>query len=545
MKYISRLTLLLALLASSCDYLDYDETSGYDKEDMFIYFERAKNMLSNVYSYLPSDMGSIDGAMREAATDNADYVWSDSDIHHFNDGSWSAIEPVDDQWDHFYSGIRAANIFLENHLKNFENIQWNNDYEERMKQYAQYPYEARFLRAFYHFELAKRYNNIPLLKRTYTPEEVNQVAPSSFDDVIAYIVKECSEIAPLLPVSYTSIPGSETGRITRGAALALKSRALLYAASPLHNPTNDLKKWEEAAKAAQEVIKLAEDTGCYSLVNEEVVNNLSSKELILECRMGDSNTFEKLNFPIGYEGGKSGTTPTQNLVDAFEIDGEKFDWTNPSHIKGIYDIDRRDPRLFKTVLHNKSTWKSETVETYQGGRNGQPLEGASRTAYYLRKYLVESINLTDGRETTSRHVWVLFRYAEILLNYAEALFEYKGDANYTDSEFTLSPLAAVNQLRNRLQYGFKMTVYDFREQVRNERRIELAFEDHRFWDIRRWKIGSDTKDIYGVTITGNGSTPQYARTLIESRVWNERMNFFPIPNSELFKNDKLVQNTGW
>lgn len=545
MKYISRLTLLLALLAGSCDYLDYDETSGYDKEDMFMYLERAKNMLSNVYSYLPSDMSSIDGAMRAAAADDAGFVWSESSVHRFNDGSWSAIETIDDQWDHFYSGIRAANIFLENHRKDFDNIRWNNNYEDLMKQYVNYPYEARFLRAFFHFELVKRYNNIPLLKQTCTPEEVNEMAPSSFDEVVAYIVEECNAIAPELPVTYSELPGGETGRITRGAALALKSRALLYAASKLHNPTNDPERWHKAAKAAQEVIELAEETGCYGIVNENAVNNLTSKELILERRMGDSNSFEKLNFPIGYEGGKSGTTPTQNLVDAFEIDGEAFDWNNPSHVKGIYDIDRRDPRLFKTVLHNNSTWKSATVETFQGGRNGQPLEGATPTGYYLKKYLVESVNLSDGRETTARHVWVIFRYSEILLNYAEALFEYKGYANYTDAEFTLSPLDAVNKLRDRLEFGFKMKVSDFRKQVRNERRVELAFEDHRFWDIRRWMIGPDTKDIYGVKITRSGTAFQYERVLVESRVWDDKMYFYPVPNSEMFKNHKLIQNTGW
>lgn len=546
MKYISRLTLFVALLACSCDYLDYDETSGYEKDDMFVYFDRTKGMLTQVYSFLPSDMGSIDGAMRAAAADDADYVWSTSKIHRFNDGSWSAIATLDEQWDHFYAGIRAANLFLENYQIDFPNIEWNADYNELMKQYVIYPYEARFLRAFYHFELAKRYNNIPLLKRTYSPEEVNGVAPSNFDEIVDFIAAECKAIAPELPVSYSTIPNNETGRITRGAALALRARVLLYAASKLHNPNNDREKWHAAAEAAREVIDLAEETGCYQLVaDENPVNNLASKELILECRMGDSNAFEKLNFPIGYEGGRSGTTPTQNLVDAFEIDGEAFDWDNPEHVQNIYSDEHRDPRLFTTVLHNKSVWKGSLVETYQGGRNAEPLEGASRTSYYLRKYVKEDVSLTDGRETTSRHVWVLFRYAETLLNYAEALYEYgQGNENYTDAEFTLSPLAAVNLIRTRAGAD-PLAVNDFTEQLRNERRVELAFEDHRFWDIRRWMIGPSTTEIYGVKITGKGSKPKYERVLIETRHWDDKMYFYPIPNTELFKNDKLIQNTGW
>lgn len=544
MKHLYSLTLLIALLTCSCDYLDYDETSGYDKDDMFIYFERTKGMLTNVYSYLPSDFGSIDGAMRDAASDDADYVWSTSSIHRFNDGGWSAIDPLDDQWSHFYEGIRAANLFLENYQIDFPNIEWNSDYEELIKQYVNYPLEARFLRAFYHFELAKRYNNIPLLDRTYTPEEVNDIAPSSFDDVVRFIADECDAIAPELPVSYASLPGSETGRVTQGAALALKARALLYAASKLHNPEGDKQKWYDAASAAAAVIALADKTGCYSLVDEVPVNNLASKELILECRVGDSNSFEKLNFPIGYEGGRSGTTPTQNLVDAFEIDGEAFDWDNPEHVQGIYNEERRDPRLFATVLHNKSVWKGSVVETFQGGRNAQPLEGASRTSYYLKKYVKEDVTLTDGRETNSRHVWVLFRYSEVLLNYAEALYEYGGSETFTDDLFALSPLDAVNRIRERAGTT-PLAVSDFTTQLRAERRVELAFEDHRFWDVRRWMIGPETTDIYGVKITGKGANPKYERVLIEKRIWEDKMYFYPIPNSEIFKNHKLVQNTGW
>lgn len=157
----------------------------------------------------------------------------------------------------------------------------------------------------------------------------------------------------------------------------------------------------------------------------------------------------------------------------------------------------------------------------------------------------EDVSLTDGRETTSRHVWVLFRYAETLLNYAEALYEYgQGNENYTDDEFTLSPLAAVNLIRTRAGAD-PLAVNDFAEQLRNERRVELAFEDHRFWDIRRWMIGPRTTEIYGVKITGKGSKTQYERVLIETRNWDDKMYFYPIPNKELFKNDKLTQNTGW
>lgn len=543
MKTISKYTLVLTMLAfCSCNYLDYDETSGFSKDEMFVYFSRTKKMLTNVYGYLPKDFGNVGNAMLSAATDDADYAWTTSAIHQFGDGSWSAINTLDDQWAQLYKGIRAANLFLESYQPDFPNSEWNDKYEDEMSAYVYYPYEARFLRAFFHFELAKRYNNVPLLTRTYSPSEVNTVEPSGFDQIVSFIVSECDEIAPELPLNYQNVYGSETGRITRGAVLALKSRVLLYAASKLHNPDNDLEKWHAAASAAKEVI----DLNVYRLVpDESPVNNLSSQELILERREANSNTFESLNFPIGYEGGNSGNTPTQNLVDAFDIDGKPFDWNNSDHVNNIYNTNRRDPRLFATVLYNGAMWKGVPVECFEGGRNGLPLEGASRTSYYLRKYVQEEVNFADGQTTTAPHNWVLFRYAEVLLNYAEALYEYSGDQTFTSDEFPLSPLAAVNQIRPRAGVPALNVTNDFTDRLRNERRVELAFEDHRFWDIRRWMIGPSTREIYGVNVIYDGSNVRYERKLVTTRVWEDKMYFYPIPNTELFKNHKLVQNPGW
>lgn len=534
-----------ATCLSSCSYLDYNESSGYNKEDMFAYFDRAKGMLTTVYSYLPADFGNFGGATRAAATDEAEYAWSTSNIIRYNDGSWSPILTIDDVWGTYYEAIRSANMYLENYQEDFTNIEWNDDYKTLMQQYQYYPYEARFLRAFYYFELAKRYKNVPLVTTCLELDEANKVTPVDFDKVIDFIVSECNEIVDKLPVSYKDLPGAETGRITQGAVMALKARTLLYAASPLYAGTASQEKWVEAAKAAKQLIDKAESEGWYQLVDEQTCNNLSSKELILETRQGNSNSFEKLNFPIGYEGGNSGTCPTQNLVDAFEMkDGSKFDWAKQEHINNMYNPEERDPRLFKTVLYNGATFKNATVETFVGGKNGIPLDGATPTGYYLKKYVVESISLNPNNTTTERHVWVLFRYAETLLNYAEALYEAYGNPDYTDNTFTLSPRAAINKIRVRA--GMPEVASDnFRERIRNERRVELAFEDHRFWDVRRWKIASQTTDIYGVRIEKQGEGMIYSRQLVDQRTWNDKMYLYPISNSEIFKNPLLKQNTDW
>jgi hypothetical protein len=544
-KFTYIIALSCTLMMSSCNYLDYDESIGYEKESIFKYHQRTKDALTNVYTYLPSDFGSFDGSMRDAATDDGQYIWNTANIHTFTNGSWSAINTVDDVWSHFYTGIRAANTFLENANNEFPDIQWNTNYQQLMDQYKYYKYEARFLRAFFHFELAKRYKNIPLITNTIELDDINSISPQTFENVVEYIVSECDDIVSHLPVSYSGIPEAETGRITQGAVLALKSRILLYDASPLHNPSNDSQKWLRAANSAKDLIDKATAGNWYSLVNEQTVNNLNSKELILERRQANSNGFEAANFPIGYEGGKSGMNPTQNLVDAFEMtDGTPFDWNNPDHVTNIYNTSRRDARLFKTIIVNGSTWKNRPIETFIGGLNGAPINGASSTSYYLKKYLVESVSLDPNNTTTAPHNWVLFRYAEILLNYAEALYEATGDANYTGNGFTLSPVAAVNKVRNRAGMP-NMVIRNFRNQLRNERRVEFAFEDQRFWDIRRWKIGDQTRQIYGVRIEKQNNNLTYSKVLINTRVWDDKMYLYPISNTEIFKNSNLEQNPGW
>lgn len=540
----------------SCNFLDIDESVGKSSDYMYGYFSEVEKLVTNIYGYLPSDWGTIDGAIREAATDNAVHVWSTSNVKRYYDGSWSAINTIDNVWGTYYEAIRAANKFLaEFSLENLERFQDNADYEEEMQMASYYPYEVRFLRAFYYFELIKRYKDVPLVKTVLTQDEVNSLTQTPFSEVADFIVTECDEIKDELPVSYAGLPGAETGRATRGAAMALKARVLLYAASPLFNEGENVDaKYEAAARAAWDLIKASTEDGWYSIVKDEVFwgngnTALESKQLIFECRGGNSNSYESKNFPVGYEGGNTGTCPSQNLVDAFECsDGTEFDWSEAGRAASPYTD--RDPRLSETVLYNGSTWKSQTIEVFEGGRNGAPQSGATLTGYYLKKTVDESISLVTGSATTKPHHYILFRYAEVLLNYAEAMLEWKKNPDYKDSDFTMSPVEAINEVRKRtgainLEAG--MSEEDFREKCRNERRVELAFEDHRFWDIRRWKIGPETTDIYGVEVSIDSNTGQttYNRVLVQERRWEDKMYLYPIPQSERLKNNNLGQNPGW
>ena len=348
-----------------------------------------------------------------------------------------------------------------------------------------------------------------------------------------------------MPVSYANFSASaETGRITKGAALALKARILLYAASPLHNPTNDLSLWIKAANAAKEVM----DMNAYVLEADyaNIPNNYKSRELILETRQGVSNDFERRNFPIGFEGGNTGTCPTQNLVDAYEMRTNGLPITNPaSGYNPANPYLGRDLRLQKTIIVNGSVWKSRIVQSFVGGLNGQPLTNATKTGYYLKKHVVEAVNLLPTNTTTREHAWVTFRYGEILLNYAEAMNEAFGPENA--STLGKTALQAVNEVRVRAgiaNFPVGMSKDNFRLKLRNERRVELAFEDHRFWDVRRWKIGDETKTINQMEILP-GNTLTYNTKLLEVRTFEDRMNLYPIPQIEINKNPNLVQNPNW
>ena len=251
------------------------------------------------------------------------------------------------------------------------------------------------------------------------------------------------------------------------------------------------------------------------------------------------------------QGGSTGTCPTQNLVDAYEMRTSGLPITDQpaSRYNPLLPYSGRDSRLAQTIILNGLTWKGIPVESFYGGKNGLPLTNATKTGYYLKKYVVETINLDPklGPVTTRERNWTIFRYGEILLNYAEAMNEAYGPSNTAD--LGLSAITAVNLVRRRAgmpNFPATLSPDAFRTKLRNERRVELAFEDHRFWDIRRWKIGDKTKEIYAMNITRNANlTLNYEVKLLEVRPFNENMYLYPIPLTELFRNKNLVQNTGW
>ncbi len=545
---------LLAVICISCEKSFEDRKDTELTEDqVYDTYGRIIRLGYNTYNYIPEGFNSIDGAYLAGATDEGKHTYSDSEIRLFNNGSWSPYDNPDDQWSRMYEGIRNANLFLEksefpqNYLVPDTFTPTDKiDYERELADVTFMRAEIQFLRAYFHFELAKRYGGVPLVTRTLDLEEGLDIPRSSFDSCIQFIVRECDSVKNKVLPFFTYFDNTKTGRVTTGIVLALKSRALLYAASPQHNPSGDLDKWIAAAEAANEFLTLNAALNIYALHSNygELFlppNSYDNPETIWSTRYGESNFVERANYPIGTDGGQSGTCPSHNLVEAYEkLPG----WTEDE------PYENRDPRLQMTIVVNNSEWNGRTMEMWSGGRDMDAggLEGATKTGYYLKKFLVDNLDLSQDQ--TARHAWIRFRYAEILLNYAEAVNEaYAFDVS--PAGFPMSARDALNMVRSRagMPDVVASTQEELRERIQHERRIELAFEGHRFWDARRWMMA---ESILGTPVKGveieklTDSTFAYNEFIIEDRVFSPKMYLYPIPQEELIKYGGLMeQNPGW
>lgn len=552
----------MAALSACTEEMNYHEYTVYDKDYVFSDFTRTGAFVTNVYSFLDSDLPGF--ASMSSATDESEMAITYSNILDYTNGNWNALNPKS-QWG-YYSAIRAANYYLaECPNLDFYDQRYDKDYKAQMTRFNRYQYEVRLLRAYYYFLLVRAYGDVPFTTQVLTDVEANSMSRTPAKAIFEFIVSECEAVKDELPVTYYGLEDDaaggttnpETGRVNRGTALALKARALFYQASPLFNQSGDVELWKKAAKASKDVIDYCAKNniklGKYS--DLWGINNYKASEMIFVRRIGDTNAPEVYNFPVGMENGSSGNCPTQTLVDAYEMKVTGKAWNEQD---SGYDENKpyanRDPRLGMTVAVNGEKWPSTNpnlLETYIGGRNGQPVAYGTPTGYYLKKYLDTTIDISASNGSGGkRHSWITFRLGEFYLNYAEAVFRSLGSADATSDDFMLSAREAVNVVRDRSDVkmpGFPigMSTTDFWTKYQRERMVELAFEGHRFWDIRRWKDGEKMKSITRIEITKNGDGAFSYKRVTKKLTWDDRMYFYPIPDSEIRKNPNLTQNQGW
>jgi hypothetical protein len=565
-KYIISTFFLSSFLMTNCVDLNYSEVTTDDEK--WVYespINGVQKLVTDIYAQIPYDFGRYDGAMESSTTDESDYALSLSDIHEFYNGGWSAVNPFSFTWNNSYAAIAESNLFLEkmDRISLAEYVNNGPEYDVLRTKFEKFPYEVRFLRAYFYFELAKTYGDVPLVTHSLTNAEANSVTRTPVQEVFKYIIDECDAIADFLPVTYETELSQETGRASRPMALALKARTLLYAASPLFNPNNDKELWRKAAEANKQVIDKCQEWGIRLDKYNELWGDRAywSPEMIFirpagatDDDTGWGNRFEKYNYPVGVENGNSGNCPTQSLVDSYEYQatGKTFGetWGNTVNLTTENPYEGLDPRFGFTVVKNGDRWPTYNaydIETFEGGRNASPLYGSTTTGYYLRKYCDPDVNISTNNMNTRRHSWVIYRLGEFYLNYAEAIYHYLGDAE-AKGEFGLSANEAINMLRSRsdIQMPPFQGNANFAEKYMRERMVELAFEGHRFWDVRRWKKGADFfRTIQTVKLTKDSNANIILERGSKSRIWDDKYNLFPIPFTERQKNPALTQNPGW
>lgn len=560
MKKTYLLLLLTACSATACEVLDTMVDSYTTQENLDTEYAKVLEVGFAPYGYLRNGLSELDDNLAAAKSDEAVQTSRSASVRFFNNGSWSAYTNPDNPYESFYKGIRAANYFLD-YSRDYKRMLANardtisdngTAYRRDVENAGYLRAEAHVLKAYYYFELIKRYGGVPLYKEV--PIDGTFLPRAEYDEVVEYIVSQIDYALDSLAPDWTR-HSSYDGRFNLGSALALKSRVLLYAASPLNTSgrtpelTGDqiTQRWVRAAEAADAVITLNRFSLSPGYADLFTGNTASNPEIILSRRSSPSNSLERANYPIGTPGGNSGLTPSQNLVDAYEYTGAPVA-DNP--------FANRDPRLSSTVVTHNSTWNGRTIDITANGLDSYLTVNSSRTGYYLKKYLTDELVLTQ--EQTAMHQWIYFRYAEILLNYAEAANEAWGPDDGSHTASGLTARQALDQVRGRASVGLggvDLAKYEgatdkerMRAAVKAERRVELAFEDHRYWDLLRWNNGTVLAEpVEGIRAADNGDgTFRYERFKVEERVFDEKMYRYPIPYQEISKSKGVVtQNAGW
>ncbi len=596
------------------DFLNTKPLTEVPESDVWTDAGLAEAFVTDIYSGLGN--GGFDEQMLASLTDESIFTHPGRGINTITE---ARSNPADIgwvnntiNWSNMYSRIRACNLAI----KNLENPQFDNTngIVERLMG------EALFMRAYYYHQLVRYYGSAPLIDRPYELGEADYtIARDTFDECVEFIVADCDEAAALLEGKTLA-----TGRATAAAALALKSRILLYAASDLRDiptasanstviasfPNPELigyvsgdrtQRWERARDAAKAVLDLttygyqtnltapvspAEGTANYmnmALAQSGGENELIFARYFINAKAENGGRQGLFNGPNGYHNW-AGNTPIQNLVDDYEMmDGSSFDWNNPAHVEEPYA--NRDPRFYATILYDGAGWKPRTADVASRDPANQIQTGqyevldesgnttthfgldtrqssvedwnGTRTGYYVRKFIDPNPGIVD-QNTWQQIPWPFFRYTEAILNYVEANIELGAEDEAREW---------LNKIRFRAGMPEITESGDaLMERYRNERRIEMVFEEQRYHDARRWMIAEETlgQKAGRIEITAtlkpgaNVTLYQYNRDNydyiytpleidpgIENRLWLDKMYFLPIHRDEMNRNDQLIQNPGY
>ena len=581
---ISIIAILFSGISCKKDFLNVSPVDQFSDAAVWNDPALIQTFINNIYSGIPHGFSNI---MMASAVDesmyNADFGMSNitkslvtqDDLSIFDPNYWCGNRLRLVNWANVYKFVRATNIF-------FEKIEASPVPDE---QKALFKGEVYFLRAYLYHNLVSMYGGVPIITRAYALTDDFTAARNSYEESVDFITGQLDSASMYLPEVH-----SEKGRGTKGAALALKSRVLLHAASDLYNSDaswagsfankelvgyvggDRTARWQAALNAAKAVM----DMNIYSLYMPNPANQLEAEKnygnIFLSMETSE-DIFVKyfttrvdeqwhgyhpgqFNNPNGYHGWGS-NTPTGNLVDAYEMkDGSAFSWANPAHKAAPYKD--REPRFYASILYDGAKWRTRPADVIASDPEGRVQTGfyeqadgtlkagldtrkspyedwnGTYTGYFLKKFIDPTIDAQFNKQVQP---WRYIRYTEILLNYAEAAFELGQEE---EARTTLNMIRKRAGMPDITESGAALE-----ERLRHERQIELAYEDHRYFDVRRWMIADEAyTDAKGVSILyklGN-PVPQVSEIVAQQRAWNPRFYFLPIQTDEINRNDKLVQN---
>ena len=603
--FILKIVLCTLLVMVSCnkDFLEVKPLDKFSEVDIFKDPALTELYVNGIYISVNHPFNGFWGVMKAEFVDEAHDEWNS--FFEFNNSLISSDELQEwnfEIWDNIYKGIRYCNVFFEK----IDQGEFDNSLVDGKLLKDRLKGEVHFLRAYFYHQLVSIWGGVPIIESTFALTDEFNVARNTYKECIDFIVEECDLAASLLPEVNT---GKNLGRASKGAALALKSEVLLYAASDMHNHNTLFSGFEKPELlgyvdgsshdrwvAAKNAAKAVMDLGLYGLhkpdpsPTDSIALNYAEiftadetdEDIYVRYFMAkdggipkeneepsNPNNLPLVSGPNGYHlWGQN--TPIGNLVDDYEMaDGTPFSWSNPAQASAPYK--NRDQRLYGTVLYEGVKWRerptdgaaTDPIGVIQVGtwekwdpetntvvniygldtRNGsiEPFNGGY-TGYYLRKFIDPSVN---GQYTGQSCPWRYFRYSEILLNYAEACIELSEDGE---------ALNYLNQIRKRAGMpDLTGSGAVLKAKYRHERRIELAYEDNRFYDVRRWMMGPEAySQATGVDVIykikpdhTTSAIPEITPKIIQERSWDNKAYFFPIMRDELNKNNKLIQNPGY
>ncbi len=559
-------------------FLDKQPSNELTGEEVFSDWNMMKQFHLDTYNFLRHGAARINASWLDSATDLAETSYAIAGTRTtFNIGNYygsGGSAELTDTWEHYYRGIRKCNMILDRIGDVPKDPSLTEDTYQKDKGY--YTSEARFLRAWFYWEMFLRYGPVPIVTEVLDPngELLGKYTtrPSIKEFVVDFVLAELKGCEGTLMDHANASKATYAGRISQPMANALYSRIMLYMASDRFSGDSGI-TWTQALAASEDFFtkygsNYALMQGVDSktaLTNAWLLTPYTEANTEMICYRNDGTIgwgSIAVDTPVG-EGGAGGLCPSQNLVDMYDmIDGSspfaEYDGTGAPVYKndGITPAintastysdanmwNNRDGRLKASILTHGITWGNGTINVIKGQRDN-PVGNtyATPTGYYVRKYIPETI-LSADHSGNSRRLWTIIRYAEILLNYAEAMNEVYGPCTEVYN--------ALDQIRHRA--GITGNVSDradlvndknaMRNFIRKERAVELAFEEHRPWDVRRWNVAKDalSRNIIGIDVAENGTI---TRKLAQKRVFEAKMYLYPIPEGEYWKSG-IVNNQGW